>query len=239
MADGTALGTSIFDPVLMELVCNWFAPRPRKIRTRPVIIIDPFAGGCVRGIVAASLNLMYFGVDVSETQIAANREQWRNASRGVLGQARYPPTWIHGDGENIVSLVRNALIQKGHPPDTKADFLCTCPPYFNLEEYKAGPNDLSMMASYDAFLVKYRKILANATSLLRPNHLAVIVVGNVRSKTGALHHMLTDTTQAFKDCGCSLYNHAVLLTASSTAPMRAEKTMAAASGSSRRTRMSS
>ena len=141
---------------------------------------------------------MYFGVDVSETQIAANREQWRKASRGVLGQARYPPTWIHGDGENIVSLVRNALIQKGLPPDTKADFLCTCPPYFNLEEYKAGPNDLSMMASYDAFLVKYRKILANATSLLRPNHLAVIVVGNVRSKTGALHHMLTDTTQAFK-----------------------------------------
>ena len=86
-----------------------------------------------------------------------------------------------------------------------------------------------MMASYDAFLVKYRKILANATSLLRPNHLAVIVVGNVRSKTGALHHMLTDTTQAFKDCGCSLYNHAVLLTALGTAPMRAEKTMAAAS----------
>ena len=34
MADGTALGTSIFDPVLAEPMCNWFAPRPRKIRTR-------------------------------------------------------------------------------------------------------------------------------------------------------------------------------------------------------------
>ena len=38
--------TSIFDPVLCELAYRWFCPQGGAI-------IDPFAGGSVRGVVAA------------------------------------------------------------------------------------------------------------------------------------------------------------------------------------------
>jgi DNA modification methylase len=172
---------------------------------------------------------MYFGVDVSAKQIEANCHQWERAQHGVLGRVAYPPTWLHGDGEDIISLYRTALAAKGLPPDTPADFCCSCPPYWNLEEYDAGPKDLSMLGSYSEFCRKYARILAACASLLRPKHLAVMVVGNVRGKDGTIHHMLSDTLAAFKDAGCSPYNDAVLLTALGTAPARAGRMMSAAS----------
>jgi hypothetical protein len=41
-------GTSIFDPVLCELAYAWFSPPGG-------IVLDPFAGGSVRGMVASKL----------------------------------------------------------------------------------------------------------------------------------------------------------------------------------------
>ena len=61
-------GTSIFDPVLCELAYRWFCPPGGTV-------LDPFAGGSVRGIVAALLGRSYVGIDLSEKQIEANRAQ--------------------------------------------------------------------------------------------------------------------------------------------------------------------
>lgn len=46
--------TSIFDPVLCELMYRWFCPENG-------LVIDPFAGGSVRGIVANYLGYKYTG----------------------------------------------------------------------------------------------------------------------------------------------------------------------------------
>ena len=62
-------GTSIFDPVLCELVYRWFCPPGG-------LVLDPFAGGSVRGIVAGVLGRRYVGVDLSAAQLDANRAQW-------------------------------------------------------------------------------------------------------------------------------------------------------------------
>ena len=87
-----------------------------------------------------------------------------------------------------------------------------------------------MLRTYDQFLIKYSRILANAASILKPKHLAAVVVGNVRERaTGRLHSLTTDTISALQAAGCSLYNEGVLLTAIGTAAMRAEQTMSAAS----------
>jgi DNA modification methylase len=61
-------GTSIFDPVLCELAYSWFSPKGG-------IVLDPFAGGSVRGIVASKLGRQYIGVDLRAEQVAANRKQ--------------------------------------------------------------------------------------------------------------------------------------------------------------------
>src|SRR5262245_16475161 len=57
-------GTSIFDPVLCEMAYRWFTPPGG-------LVLDPFAGGSVRGIIASMLGRRYVGIDLSATQLAA------------------------------------------------------------------------------------------------------------------------------------------------------------------------
>jgi 1-aminocyclopropane-1-carboxylate deaminase/D-cysteine desulfhydrase-like pyridoxal-dependent ACC family enzyme len=75
-------GTSVFDPVLCELVYRWFAPAGADI-------LDPFAGGSVRGIVAAACGHRYVGVDLRPEQITANEAQLA-AITGRSGGPRQP-----------------------------------------------------------------------------------------------------------------------------------------------------
>ena len=50
-----------------------------------------------------------------------------------------------------------------------------------------------MLGSYAAFLAKYRRILANAASLLKPKHLFVCVVANLRDERTHVLHMNTQS----------------------------------------------
>lgn len=227
-ADGSTLGTSIFDPVLMECALKWWCPRPAK-RDHPVVVIDPFAGGPVRGIVAAACGLLYVGIDISERQVEANRQQLQHVMKDALHDIAHEPIWIHGDGEDVVQLVRAELQKQGLDAPTPADFVVSCPPYYNLEKYDCGPADLSMLPTYAAFQDKYARIIKQAASLLKPKHMAVFVVGNVRSPSGETHLLHHDTINAFNAAGCKPYNDAVLKTALGNAPMRAERTMRAGS----------
>jgi hypothetical protein len=67
--DDHGSGTSIFDPVICELAYRWFSPTGGRV-------LDPFAGGSVRGVVAGRLGREYVGIDLSDTQVEANRVQW-------------------------------------------------------------------------------------------------------------------------------------------------------------------
>lgn len=73
-------GTSVFDPVLCELLYRWFAP----LRGR---VLDPFAGGSVRGIVASLLGLEYTGLDLNDAQIEEDRKQAEAICPGKFRQA--------------------------------------------------------------------------------------------------------------------------------------------------------
>ena len=59
---------SIFDATLCEKMYEWFCPKEGRI-------LDPFAGGSVRGIVASEMGYIYNGIDLSEEQIDANKKQ--------------------------------------------------------------------------------------------------------------------------------------------------------------------
>ena len=76
--------TSVFDPVLCELMVRWFSP-PNGL------VLDPFAGGSVRGIVSKLCGRDYIGVDLREEQVQANREQAEKLCPDN------PPLWQVGD----------------------------------------------------------------------------------------------------------------------------------------------
>ena len=189
-----ASGTSIFDPVLCELIYRWFCPPGGKV-------LDPFAGGSVRGIVAAVLGREYTGVELRAEQVEANRGQAKDV--GV------EPTWVVGDAENIQALA---------PGDY--DLVFSCPPYYDLEVYSDLDGELSAAPSYADFLGAYRDIVASTVSLLKDNRFACFVVGDIRDGKGFYRNFVSDTIAAFQDAGLKLYNEAILVTAVGSLPIR-------------------
>lgn len=190
-------GTSIFDPVLCEVVYNWFSPKGGTV-------YDPFAGGSVRGVVAEMLGRRYIGIDLSQRQIDAN--QINADSLGVC------PAWFCDDSRNADKYL----------PDGCADLVFSCPPYHNLEKYSDHPLDLSNM-NYTDFLEAYSDIISKACRKLADNRFAVFVVGDIRDKKGAYRGFVDVTKRMFQDNGLCLYNEIVLLNQYGTAPMRAGK----------------
>lgn len=194
-------GTSIFDPVLCELAYQWFNTPKGKI-------LDPFAGGSVRGIVAAKLGYEYLGNDLRQEQIIANR----NNAREVLLDAELYPTWTCGDSLHIDT------IAKGY----KADMIFSCPPYADLEVYSDAKEDISNMP-YKDFLKVYKEIIKKSCDMLKEDRFAVFVVGDVRDKKGFYQNFVSDTIMAFCNCGVILYNEMILVNAVGTLAIRAGK----------------
>lgn len=191
--------TSIFDPVLTELMYRWFCPDGGAI-------LDPFAGGSVRGIVANYLGYKYVGIELRQQQVESNREQALN-----ILPINNQPQWYVGDSDRILDEIWN-----------KFEFIFSCPPYANLEVYSDLPDDLSNM-NYKDFIIKYRSIIGKAIKLLKPGRFACFVVGEVRDKEGYYYDFVGDTKRAFIDQGAKLYNDAVLLSVVGSASMRASK----------------
>jgi len=75
-----ATGTSVFDPVLSELIYRWFCPLGGKI-------LDPFAGGSVRGIVAGYLGFGYVGIELRPEQVDANERQLGILDKPIVKEA--------------------------------------------------------------------------------------------------------------------------------------------------------
>jgi len=188
-------GTSVFDPVLCEIVYSWFAPENSNI-------LDCFAGGFARGIVAGAKKHKYYGVDLSQKQIDVNIAKAKELNLDV--------NWFYGDSVNIKDIV----------PEQKYDLLFTCPPYYDLEKYNDGDGDLSMMETYDDFIKIYDDILSKSCDLINDNRFAVIVVTNIRDKKGFYRNFVNDTTSIMKKNGFEFYNDIILANAIATASMR-------------------
>ena len=198
-------GTSIFDPVLTELMYRWFCPENGRI-------LDPFAGGSVRGIVANYLGYKYSGIELRQEQVDANRDN----ALDVL-PVNNQPVWYCGDSDAILD---DHFLQT-------YDFLFSCPPYMDLEIYSEDPCDLSNMND-ELFVNKYQSIIKKSCSKLSTEALACFVVGDVRcKKTGFYKDFLGITKQCFMSAGFRLYNEMILLNQVASASMRCAKTMTA------------
>lgn len=192
-----AAGTSVFDPVLCELAYLWWAPRGARI-------LDPFAGGSVRGIVAGWLGFDYVGVELREEQVAANRAQ-ADRIRPTI-----PPLWICGDSSDLLELAG---------PE-RFGMLLTCPPYGDLERYSEDPRDLSTM-SWEAFENALWGIIGASLELLEEDSFSVWVVGDFRGPDGIYRGFPISVVEAHRVHGASLYNEAALLVPIGSLPYRA------------------
>jgi hypothetical protein len=174
---------SIFSPALCQWILNTFGHSPAAGK----VCYDPFAGGGTRAIMAAKHGYQYRGVEIREEEVKAVLT--RCEKNGVADKVEIN----HGDART--------------PPieDGVADFILTCPPYYNLETYNGGPGDLSMLPTYDRFIDEMRLVVQEATRIAKRRCTAVWVVGLHRREADGwllpLHH---DITRLHKEAGWRL-----------------------------------
>ena len=192
-------GTSVFDPVLCEIAYKWFNVDNGSV-------LDPFAGGSVRGVVASRLGHKYVGHELRTEQVLVNRAQ----AKTICPADEYPhPEWIDGDSNVTLDANKDSF-----------DFILTCPPYADLEVYSDAEDDISNM-DYDQFLPVYKSIMAKAASKLKDNRFAMVVVGEVRDKkTGVYRNFVQDTIDSMTEAGLHYYNEIILITSAGSLPMR-------------------
>lgn len=189
--------TSIFDPVVCELAYRWFSPQGGQV-------VDPFAGGSVRGIVAGALGRHYWGCDLRQEQVSANEVQADDIDPAVR------PVWVCGDSMDM--LERSPM----------ADFVFSCPPYGDLEKYSDDPRDLSAM-DFHAFIAAYKRIILRTVQRMKPDTFACFVVGDFRDNKGFYRNFVSQTIDGFEQAGARLYNEAILATSVGSAAMRVTK----------------
>jgi hypothetical protein len=209
-------GTSIFDPVLCELLYRWYCPPGG-------LVLDPFAGGAVRGVVAWKLGRRYVGVELRGEQVADNNAQCRENGWG----AGPFPQWRQGDSAQE--------LQPPPPPYAPSslhimgpyDFVLTCPPYYDAEVYSDDPADLSAAPDHASFQAAYADILGKACRLLAPDRYVAVVVAEARGKDGAEYGLVQDTCVALRAAGLVQQAHYILVNPLGTLPLRMGKQWAA------------
>lgn len=190
-------GVSIFDPVLCEIAYKWFNIEGGKI-------YDCFAGGSVRGIVAALLGYDYTGIDLRQEQVDANYENASDMDVEVK--------WYCDDSLNADLYVE----------DNSVDMIFSCPPYADLEVYSDDERDISNM-EYEQFKEVYRKIIDIACRKLKNDRFAVFVVGDIRDKKGYYRNFIDYTKECFNANGLLTYNEIILLDCLGTSMIRCKK----------------
>ena len=198
----THTNTSIFDPALSELLYHWFCPENGTI-------LDPFAGGSVRGIVANYMGFKYTGIELRQEQVDSNREQALN-----ILPINNQPQWYVGDSNKLLDDKFN----------NDFDLVFTCPPYADLEVYSDLEDDISNM-KYPEFLIAYKSIIKKSCDKLKKDGFACFVVGEVRDKKGNYIGLVPDTIEAFKECGMNYYNECIYLNGLAGACLTAGRVM--------------
>lgn len=193
-------GTGVFfDPVLAERFFGWYVPAGGEV-------LDPFAGGPTRGIVASMLGYQYLGIDIRPKQIEKNRRKaWKLCQRNV-------PRWIAGDSLAVLPTIEAESV----------DAVFSSPPYFDIMHYSDDPRDLSTM-SWENFLAAYREIVRLSAQALKPDRFAAFLVGEVRDREGHLRAFVPETIRAFADAGLRFHDDVPFIVAPGSLFMRAPR----------------
>lgn len=189
------LGTSIFDPFLCEIIYSWYGVPGGRV-------VDPFAGGSVRGVLASYCGMDYWGCDIRRQQIESNRRQAADIC------SSHVPQYVLGDALEV-------CVQS---PESHLVF--TCPPYWNLEKYSDMPGDLSN-TDYETFCSSMKSIIAFASKSICLGGFSVYVIGNMRTTQGGLVDLVGLVIEAHENAGLTYWNEQLLITPVGTVAMRA------------------
>lgn len=190
-----AQGTSLFDPVLAEIIMRWFCKPHGKI-------IDPFGGEQTKGVVAGTLGYDYQAVEIRKEQVDINTEATKD-----YGSVKY----FCGDSNNIGQIIK----------DSDFDLCFTSPPYYDLEVY--SKEDMSALGTYEEFMSQYENIFRQCVDKMKDGSFLVVKIGEVRNKkNGEYRNFVGDNISTFLRLGLHYYNELILIEQVASRCLRAD-----------------
>ena len=184
--------TSTFNPYICKCLLNGYAPKNADI-------YDPFAGGGTRAIISTAMGHTYTGCEIRKEEIDSVNK------RGEDLNLKF--TLLYKDAKDFID-------------EKKFNFSLTCPPYYNLEQYNGGKDDLSMAPTYNSFMNDITKIMKNVYISLKPDSYCIWIVGNFRNKSGVLIDFRGDVVRSAKKSGFIFHDDIVIHSASGNAVQR-------------------
>ncbi len=154
-------------------------------------VLDSFAGGAPRAVVAAIMGYRYYGVEIREQQIRENLD--------IIKDLKLKDIYYYLDDGRFMEKVTGPF-----------DFALTCPPYYDLEKYSDQPDDLSNLSSYAEFNAGMALCAQSHARLMKPEAFVCIVVGNFRDKTGELVDFRSHTVDNFREAGFKFWQEIIL-----------------------------
>jgi DNA modification methylase len=186
---------SVFPAPLMEMIIVRYAGEVGST------ILDAFAGGPPRGLVAAIMGYKYVGFEIRQKQIDENK--------AVLDRLKLKgAAYVKGDGRFLHT-------------DQYFDCAITCPPYFDLEVYSDQPDDLSNLGSYSEFNASMWFCARAHRERMKPGSFVCIITGLFRDKKGELIDFPSDTVENFRDAGFIYWQNIILSKNFASAAIRA------------------
>ena len=143
--------------------------------------------------------MSYWGTELRAVEVALTNERLVKAD--AFGKAQ-----VHAADARFGS----ATIAEQYPDQPWADFLITCPPYYDLEQYDGGVADLSMAPTYQHFLDMLGDVITDTLLVLRPGATVCWVVGLTRDKAGDLLALNHDVTRLHQERGFTLREEIIL-----------------------------
>jgi len=177
---------SVFPAPLIEWILLRYGGNPGSR------ILDAFAGGPPRGVVASIMGYKYVGIEIRAEQI---KENYNTLEELKLEGAEY----ILSDGRFF-----------DKDDIGKFDMALTCPPYYNLEQYSDHPSDLSNLSSYEEFNASMFFSALAHSQVMKPGAYVCIVVGNFRDKKGELIDFRAHTVENFREAGFIFWQDIIL-----------------------------
>lgn len=186
---------SVFPAPLMEMIIVRYGG---EIGSH---ILDAFAGGPPRGLVASIMGHRYTGFEIRQEQIDENETLLKTLNlRGTK--------YIKADGRFL-------------KVDEQFDCAITCPPYFDLEVYNGGKQDISTLGSYAEFNASMWLCAQAHRERMKPGAFVCIIVGLFRDKKGELIDFPADTVENFREAGFLYWQNIVLSKNFASAAVRA------------------
>ena len=157
---------SIFNPETAIAICKMYGKQDG-------VCFDPFAGGGTRAIIASKCGMSYIGCEIRGEEVKAIYER------------------CHENNVLNIKILNCSSTSVPDMNDNSSDFLITCPPYYDLEKYDGGEQDLSMAPTYQGFLDGIRLVARESHRILKPDSYSCWVVGlhrNSGMELLPLHH---------------------------------------------------